>query len=1531
MGGLAPGMPSWFVGEPGVNLLLSDTPLWYRPSRGRDVRFQLSYKNALGSNGVVDASQYLIFGVGTNWNTPWRSYLQSYAPDGTGGDHMLFLGEGGVSHVKVGTVDYETSAAFALGDNLDTYELTFNDGARNIYGPKVTVAGTDLWFLTRMEDPHRNGLSFQYWVTNNTVRLSKVIDADNRETTFSYTNSSYYSNLISTITGPYGLSVQLAYDGQARLTNIVDVVQLTNRLQYDTNNRMSRLVTPYGTNSFDYYSGSGWTGLRVTELDVRRHFFLEGDGPTNLFSNGSSEGTSLSNYLFSAGFPSTLEIQNLNQHNSYYWAPRQYENLSSTVRGHLDSTNFAIADLTTNDFNKGRTRHWLVKSGAVKWPGSALALERQPSPQTDGAVQGTMIWYDHEGKIGGDLSLEGYSRFPKIIAKRVSGADWEVHYAERFWNDRVNLATENYGPPGAVAWRTTTYGYAANQLDVTTVVESGVTISTDSYDAYHHITTSYNALNEPTTFAYDDSGRLTNNTGPNGLITAYTYDVVSGFLTKVVNQATNSFTYSNGLVQTHTDPRGLTVTDTYDALGRLIRQSYPDGFITNTYDKLDLIRVQDRMGFTNRYEYDGFRQMTRSIDANSNTNTYRYCYCGSLDAVEDPLGNSTGFTYDNAGRRTRDTYPGGSFVDYNYGIANRLLNTVDNAGAGLTNGYTIHGLLFTASNAFGRIFSKVFDEHDRVRASVDANGVSHGFSYDDLGRLIVRTNQATPDFDAFQFRAWEDRYNYTNNVRGPVEVFREFVYADMNSGGTLFNPEFHPISGRIVYSYDLADRKTNEVHGSTEGVALLTNAFAYSAVGDLTTLIDGKRQSTTWKYDGYGRLTNKLDTTGASLFRYVYDANGRLTSRWSPGQGGGGITTAYSYAAAGNLTAVDYPSSADITLQYDGLNRVTNMVDGVGTTRYSYSAFGALQSEDGPWADDTVNYSYTANRLRSGLNLQQPNGSAWVLSYAYDAAKRLTNVTTAAGSVGYQYHAGLLSGVPSPAALIKKLLLPNGSVSTNGFDPQARLLGAWLRDSTGNLLNAHTNAYNEVDQKTRQGRVDGSLVDYAYDPLSQLQVASGKESGGTNRWQEQFGYAYDAAGNLNYRTNNLLVQSFTVNNLNELSNVTSSGTLTVAGTTTSAATNVTVAANGGGASNATRYADATFVRTNISLVNGTNTFTAVAQDSLSRTDATTVVAYLPSTVATAYDSNGNLRTNGTRIYDYDDENQLIRVTEPNVWKSEFTYDGKLRRRLRVEFKWSAGAWVTNQLVCYVYDGNLVIQERNQFNVPQVTYTRGKDLSGSLEGAGGIGGLLAMTRPAATGLTHAYYHADGNGNITALVDALQKVAARYLYDPFGNTLSASGPMADANLYRFSSKELHVSSGLVYYLYRFYDPNLQRWPNRDPVLENGFRTVAQESRGVYFNGANPYLFVNNGPVDSIDSLGLDANSVIQCMKLCDVLGIGLGAQWLQGCYQNCMDGKQPPNPNITPKGGKPSCIDALVNLFKILERWRKEGPPKPREEP
>ena len=106
-----------------------------------------------------------------------------------------------------------------------------------------------------------------------------------------------------------------------------------------------------------------------------------------------------------------------------------------------------------------------------------------------------------------------------------------------------------------------------------------------------------------------------------------------------------------------------------------------------------------------------------------------------------------------------------------------------------------------------------------------------------------------------------------------------------------------------------------------------------------------------------------------------------------------------------------------------------------------------------------------------------------------------------------------------------------------------------------------------------------------------------RDKPGHARQNEQLAYVYDHAGNLAYRTNNLiglpLVQNFQVNADNELTAQTNGGKLTVVGTTTSQATNVTVK----GINQATLYGDASFSAGQMPLL---TSYTAVARDSYGR-------------------------------------------------------------------------------------------------------------------------------------------------------------------------------------------------------------------------------------------------------------------------------------------------------------------------------------------
>src|SRR5262249_14106647 len=150
-----------------------------------------------------------------------------------------------------------------------------------------------------------------------------------------------------------------------------------------------------------------------------------------------------------------------------------------------------------------------------------------------------------------------------------------------------------------------------------------------------------------------------------------------------------------------------------------------------------------------------------------------------------------------------------------------------------------------------------------------------------------------------------------------------------------------------------------------------------------------------------------------------------------------------------------------------------------------------------------------------------------------------------------------------------------------------------------------------------------------------------------------------------------------------------------------------------------------------------------------------------------------------------------------------------------------------------------IAELNATNNALVrSYTWGLDLSGSLDAAGGIGGLLLLNSPAAGPNFYAF---DGNGNNAAFVSGTHRdLTAAYEYEGFGGSTKATGPMAKENSFRFSTKRIDTVTDLVLYELRPYCPSEGRFICMDPVEEQG--------------GNNLYAFAANDPVKNADALGL-----------------------------------------------------------------------------
>jgi RHS repeat-associated protein len=241
--------------------------------------------------------------------------------------------------------------------------------------------------------------------------------------------------------------------------------------------------------------------------------------------------------------------------------------------------------------------------------------------------------------------------------------------------------------------------------------------------------------------------------------------------------------------------------------------------------------------------------------------------------------------------------------------------------------------------------------------------------------------------------------------------------------------------------------------------------------------------------------------------------------------------------------------------------------------------------------------------------------------------------------------------------------------------------------------------------------------------------------------------------------------------------------------------------------------------------------------------------FLPQTPESyTYDTDGNMTQDGRWTFGWDAENRLTNLTSlagapvASRYKLALTYDYTGRRIQKIVSTNNGSGYVASYTNKFVYDGWNVVAILDGANNLLYSFTWGLDLSGSPQGAGGVGGLISMKVCSGTNAGTYFYCYDGNGNVAALVNAANgAIAGNWAYGPFGELIQATGPLAFINPFLFSTKYRDLETGFYYYGARYYNPSTGRWLSRDP---------AEEDEG----GPNLYGFVGNNPINQTDILGL-----------------------------------------------------------------------------
>lgn len=735
--------------------------------------------------------------------------------------------------------------------------------------------------------------------------------------------------------------------------------------------------------------------------------------------------------------------------------------------------------------------------------------------------------------------------------------------------------------------------------------------------------------------------------------------------------------------------------------------------------------------------------------------------------------------------------PDSSTAAFTVSVAGLPIRERTSTGILSTNAFDSLGRIVSAVDGRGNAVSLEYDAAGNVVAATDATGARSQYGYDALGRMVASTNALglvrRTDFDADgnAVAEWGD-------------------------------------APRAEYGFDEYGRRVS-----------------LSTFRDK----DGEGDVTRWLLDeATGLVTNKVFADGSAV-SYGYTPEGLLASRaWARG-----IVTSYGYDGFGNLLSVDYSDATpDVAYAYDRLGRlVSTVADGVSTNLFTYRRDGRLASEAQNGL--SISRSYDAFGRSTGYSLADASGAVGApVAYGYDTVSRVASVSS--GSDRFSY--GYLPGTDDVAGMESNF----GLSWSRSFEPARDVLAVVSNVFSGRVVSAFAYSTDAAGRRTDRFESGAAFAEPAveqfdYDRLSQVVGAHRyrANAAGTPLAEmtgRAFDYAYDGMGNRLSSVESAgglaLETAYSPNALNQYDEILHPAFVALRGAATNGAV---VSVNGVPAES--EASAAPFAPWSAALAAGSpaagaflpaSVLAVVPGEEADVQDFVEGSVYAPpAEEALAYDADGNLLSDGRYLYAWDGENRLVSLSERVAPTNRaartfsFRYDpsGRLVSRVCSDGAATSFRWLDHVVVLEeTAVGGSVARTMNIWGI---------DISETLGGAAGVGGLLSVSNGSGT----FYPTFDGSGNVSEYLDRSGGLAAHYEYSPFGETLVREGARADGFAYRFSTKAQVPGVPLYYYGSRVYSPVTGRWLNRDPMEEAG--------------GINLYLACENAFIGYYDPVG------------------------------------------------------------------------------
>ncbi|HPF99800.1 MAG TPA: RHS repeat-associated core domain-containing protein [Kiritimatiellia bacterium] len=929
IGGRTAGAPGYSFGLPFANLVVMDTPMWYPSAKGPGLRIDLVYNRVntqnMASNGVVN---YYSFG------NKWSCGLMSYVKGTPAGDVQVVI-DGGqllqytpLTNGAYRALDVRNDSDLSISGSY--YALTFDGGGITYFFPTNPVA-TNAQQIAKMRDRYGNELSCWH---DPEGMLTNVTDALGRFLSFQYGEAGFVTN----ITDSLGRRAIFSYSADGNLMAITDMGGYSTALAYDTNNWITNILYPSGSDlAFNFKSG-----LQMG-APYSNSAYANQTNPAFCITAVNALGFTNEYWYHAFNQMGPMSVKDEAGNSWLYAHDRVYGGFRDDARSEC-----IYVDAVNDRPTAGEYRN------ADQWEHRRYDLSGNP-------IEAAIATNPFQTSIGAGLGGGDFDH----------GAFTTNHFTRLYVYDTNHWALmERWRTNGVLyaSW-SNAYDSRGNLLKRRDPLGQEVSYG---YDLNDNVVAITNPLGQVTRMSYDANGNLTNLTDALGYNTAWMFNT-SGLNTAVIlpGGQTNAMSYDSiGRLQSSADAAGWTTTLEYDDLDRVVRANYGDGTHADSeYSCCGLEAVVDRLGRRTSYTRDAL---------------------GRITAIENAAGHGVGFAHDPLGNITNLSIPVGletHTTAFEYTPTNgfsRLTRRVSPLGKTQSYTYTFRGQVASRTDGLGQTTAYGYDALGRLTGISYGAGTNVVLSYDVLGRTVGMSDWCSTNAVAYDRagRITNKASRFSIPGFAPVEWVAIYAYDPV---GNVTSRTIRGVSGftnvlQSVMTYDAG----GQLLSLQDDAAAVS--YGYDAAGRLATKTYGNGDFAVYRYDVESRVIEALASNGTSVVQgwtYAYDAMGMVTN-----MSGDGNEWSYAYDAIYQLTQEVFNATNTLRWRYDEAgNRVEEAAGGT-VERYLYNGDNELV-----WlSSGTDDWITVSGRVDPG-----PRSNKWFDSVAR-AGGRIAPVDTDDGS-----------------------------------------------------------------------------------------------------------------------------------------------------------------------------------------------------------------------------------------------------------------------------------------------------------------------------------------------------------------------------------------------------------------------------------------------------------------------------------------------------------------------------------------------------